>query len=130
MRLALLALLPFLLAAEKPWPQKGDKIYIPIPLSVIRTGQALIFSAIPYDRLTCENTAFCWYNIPPCATLKVISMRKGGQLLLVEDLWSQRIFFEGKWRSAITPTKYDCKTAAEVGGLSATFTHRYTIEIH
>lgn len=129
MRLALLALLPFLLAAEKPWPQKGDKVYVPIALSLMRTGHGLMGS-IPYDRLSCEDTAFCWYEIPSCATLKVISIRKGGQLLVAEDMWRQRVGFEGKWRSAITPTKYDCKTASAIGGVSAQLTGISTVDIH
>ena len=114
--LCLLVAAPIVLAAEdKPWPQNGDRIFLPVDLMY----RVIPRSTVPMglDRLTCDNTAFCRYSIPACESLLLVGLHKDETRAEIRDIHGAPVFLDGAWRLAIFRARDTCERAAAVAGL-------------
>lgn len=82
-RLSLLALLPFLLAADKPWPQKGDTVYVASEIHESFPALPLLGSSPDVDLQAC---------VPLTAMSSALRLRddRGRDHKLMGD-WSKRL---------------------------------------
>jgi len=130
----ILLALPLLLAADDGWPKKGDTVYLPVALKTIRFLDPPISPwlrpAIPFARLECDNTKYCWYTIPACEPMKVEALRKKATRLDVSDTWANRVFLEGDWAKILIDDEARCRAAiAGSAAVTARIDDRFIIQV-
>ena len=141
-----LAVVP-VLAEEKPWPERGDVVYIPAMFNAPVSNHDLISEPIPYDRLNCVYTNQCNYQIFSCDPLDVMRFinkpKKNLDLIVVNivpgsyDKKRKGVFASlemgvpfvlgGSWRESIFHSKEECLSAVESWSKSHDLNWEYPI---
>ncbi len=106
--LALLALFLPAAAADKPWPAKGDVVYIPWMIKMpVWGGLALTNRPIPYSRLSCDNTRYCIYTLM-CDPLTIRKIKKKGTTAFLINPVGVDVVLSGDWRDLLVRDQRTC----------------------
>ncbi|HEU4402075.1 MAG TPA: hypothetical protein VFT43_08215 [Candidatus Polarisedimenticolia bacterium] len=102
------ALMPLLilfpaLAADRPWPAKGDSVYVAASLKGIQNPRLVSGASLKYD-------------MPACARLTVTKADPKKLAWVVADPLGNNERLEGAWTAWMFKTEAECKTQTSARG--------------
>ena len=103
-RALLLAFLPFLLGADKPWPQKGDVIYVSADLVSVTTEVARRAVVYPFA------------ESPLAACIPVTVRKLGDELVAVQDPAGNGEWLRGPWAPRLHRSESECRAYLQAHG--------------
>lgn len=112
---AILAALTTALPAddEKPWPQKGDAVFLPFDLMVRLAPADMAAYPIPAQLVVCDNTAYCSLAIQACTRLTLDVTPRRTEAVEIRTQFGPSFRLVKDWKGPLRKTAAECRLSRE-----------------